>query len=154
MKLILPIAITAILFSVSGIAQNVTIPTSVQKAFNRIQPDTEVYWDLENELNEGAKSFARLPKSKLIYKGQFKENGLISAHVINANGEYVRKEVGMKPNELPILTQIFVRSKIQHPISKATRWESIDGSIEYCVTLGHQKYLFSEHGDNLGQLEL
>jgi hypothetical protein len=60
--------------------------------------------------------------------------------------------VGIKPSELPILTQNFVRSEIQHPISKAARWEAKDGSIEYCVTLGHRKYLFSQFGNNLGEL--
>lgn len=154
MKLFLPSTITFVLLSFTSVAQNVQIPISVQKAFNRVQPNTEVYWDLENELNEGSESYADLSKSKLIYTGQFKENNSISAHVFNGKGVYIRKEIGIKPNELPILAQIFVRSKMQHPISKASRWEAKDGSIEYCVTLGQRKYLFSQHGDNLGQLEL
>lgn len=89
-----------------------------------------------------------------MYIGQFRENNTVAAHVFNGNGVYIRKEIGIKPNELPVLTQIYLRSKIQHPISKASRWEATDGSIEYCVTLGQRKYLFSQHGDNLGQLEL
>jgi hypothetical protein len=152
MKLFLPTVITAILISISCIAQDLQIPTSVQKAFDHAQPDTEVYWDLENELNEESESFEHLAKSKLLFTGQFKENGSISAHVFNAKGAYIRKEVGIKPSELPILTQNFVRSEIQHPISKAARWEAKDGSIEYCVTLGHRKYLFSQFGNNLGEL--
>ena len=146
--------ITCILLTITGVAQNDQVPTSVQRAFSEIQPDTQVHWDLDNQLNEKTNSFKHLPNSKLIFTGQFKENGSISAHVFNGNGTYIRKEVGIKPNELPILTQVFVRSKIQHPISKATRWEVFDGSVEYCVTLGQRKYLFSQHGDNLGQLEL
>ena len=100
------------------------------------------------------KSFEQLPKSKLLFTGQFQENGSVSAHIFNANGNYIRKEIGIKPNEHPLLTQIYVRSEMKHPISKATRWETLDGSIEYCVTLGQRQYLFSQYGDNLGRLEL
>jgi hypothetical protein len=154
MKLFLFIVMTSISVSVVCFAQNTDIPVAVKKSFDRIQPNTKVHWDLKNQLNGQIKSFEQLPKSKLLFTGQFQENGSVSAHIFNAKGEYIRKEIGIKPNELPLLTQIYVRSEMKHPISKATRWETLDGSIEYCVTLGQRQYLFSQYGDNLGRLEL
>lgn len=154
MKLVFLLAAYIFILSSNANGQAIQIPTPVQQAFEEMQPETNAHWDIENDFTYEAVKSNRIPMSKVYYVAQFIENGLISAHVFNGHGKYIRKEVDIQSSELPALTQFLISSELRHPISKSSKWLNQDGSVVYFVRLGHQSYLFGEFGDNLGKYQL
>lgn len=86
------------------------------------------------------------------YEVEFKLNGLENAIVYDSNGNWIEKEVEIKPSELPKnALDYFERNLPGKKIKEACIIESADGKIIYEAEVGDTEYQFQSEGKLLKQ---
>jgi|SRR4030095_9887163 Putative beta-lactamase-inhibitor-like, PepSY-like len=113
------------------------VPSAVKDKFASMYPNvTSAKWEKENGK----------------YEAEFKERGVETSILFEANGTYTQTEVEIPVSSLPVGVKDYVSKNLRDSkINEASKITSANGTVTYEAEIGKSDYIFDANGNFLSK---